>query len=90
LPSVKIRNIAYSVCLFVALFIRHDLFYCHLLSSWLYCIFLHDMTNGMIFEKKKKLNTKYVLIFSTTCPKHPASCYHKCTMVLMKSTLFSC
>jgi hypothetical protein len=40
--------------------------YCHLWPAALYRNFPHYLINGTIFGKRKLLNTKCVLIFSTT------------------------
>jgi hypothetical protein len=56
--SEKARSITYAECVFVALFIEHEIHtrkYSHLWPARLYGIFPHYLINGMIFEKKNKI-----------------------------------
>jgi len=65
----KQRVITQPVCAFVALGIQHAMRLRHIFIYGLphsTTIFPHDLINGTISKKKKKLlNTKCVLIFST-------------------------
>jgi hypothetical protein len=71
---------------------------CHLWPVRLYSIFPHYLISGTIFEKKKV--TKYknvVLIFCTTfirnishSKKKWARYDHKCLLIFMQSTRYSC
>jgi len=68
--------------------------YCHLWPVWLYYIFPHYLINGTI-SRKKLLNIKYVLIFSTTVVwnishsrKHSARYYHRRTHAFIQSTRY--
>ena len=61
----KAMNITYSESVSVALIIQHAP-YCRLWPVRPYNIFPHYLINGTIFEKKKSLNIKCVLISSAT------------------------
>jgi len=68
--------------------------YCHLWPVWLYYMFPHYLINGAI-SRKKLLNIKYVLIFSTTVVwnishsrKHSARYYHRGTKAFIQSTRY--
>ena len=69
--SGKAMSITYSECVFVCvcslsyLACNADAPCCRLWPAPLYNIFPHFLINGTIFEKKKLLKTKCVLIFST-------------------------
>jgi hypothetical protein len=65
--SRKAICITYFECMFVVLVIRHAIRmrHCHLRPGRLYNIFPYYLTKGTIFEKRKLLNLKCVLIFST-------------------------
>jgi hypothetical protein len=71
--------------------------YYHLWAARLCNIFPHFLTNGPIFEKKVIEHKMCVLIFSTTfvseishCKKNWAKCDHKCLLVFVQSTRYSC
>jgi hypothetical protein len=64
----KAISVTYSECVSVALVIQQDscaIFYSRLWPVWLCRVFPHYLTNGTIFEKKKKATArKYVFRFS--------------------------
>ena len=71
ITAVEKQGVLDSLCVFVACFPACNAHapYCHLWPAKLYNIFPHYLMHGTIFEETL-LNTKCVLIFSTTCSNY--------------------
>jgi hypothetical protein len=94
-------SITYSKCFCVCIF-RYPACNAHapcciLFPVRLYRTFQHNPINGKILDKKKLMNIKCVLIFSTTFVRHTCHSiknwvryYQICILVIMQSTRYSC